>query len=77
MSFYRALAPWAQTTLLVLLLLAGLAWVLHYVTLVHERRQVEQRVCAAQLEAVRARNPVMRNWIAAADPCVSVRAVAR
>ena len=72
---YAAVVSWA----LALGALAGVVGLsLSAITHVHERRQWEQRVCAAELKAWRARDPfVARLVVEPADPCTALRVVAR
>ena len=69
---YAAVVSWA----LALGALAGVVGLsLSAITHVHERRQWEQRVCAAELKALVARHPYLR--AVQSDPCQAIRVVAR
>jgi hypothetical protein len=61
-----ALAVWA----------GSIALVAVYVTKVHEARRAEQAICAARLDAVRARNVTVSRYLAPADPCLALKILA-
>ena len=55
-------------------IVAGGLWT---VTTVHAARSAEQRVCAAKVEMLKARNPVIRTYWRPADDCLALRVLAK
>lgn len=41
----------------------------------HERRRLETRVCLAELQAIKAANPLARRLVHPSDPCMAVQVV--
>ena len=72
---YAAVVSWA----LALGALAGVGYLaVETINARHARRQLEAKLCAAELKAWRARDPfVARLVVEPADPCTALRVVAR
>ena len=71
----RTFVPWVFWSIIALACACGVAVGLWAVTTVHAARKAEERVCAAELREVKARNPVVRAYLAPADPCLALRVV--
>lgn len=48
-----------------------------YVSAVHAARDARQKVCAAELKAVQARNPFLERFLIPADSCLALELVSR
>ncbi len=72
----RTLVPVAFWTVFSVGCVAAVAGALWTVTKVHAARSAEQRVCAAELKAVKARNLYVERYLLPASPCEALRVLA-
>jgi len=68
----RLFVPVVNTAIGVIVAAAAVACNVHHVTVIHEVRREREAVCAAKLDAVRARNAFMGALDDAADKCLAL-----
>ena len=66
----RLFVPAVNTAIGVMVAVAAVACNVHHVSVIHEVRREREAVCAAKLDAVRARNTFIGALDDAADKCV-------
>jgi len=68
----RLFVPAVNATIAVTIAMAAVACNVHHVSVMHEVRRDRQALCAARLEAVRARNPFIGGLDDVVDKCAAL-----
>ena len=75
-TLQRVLQPWCFFTLIALLGIGVVVGGTLLARKVMHARDAEQRVCAAEIRALRARNPIVRTYWRPADDCLALSILA-